>query len=249
VAIFARASKPGKAKTRLMSLLGPRGAARFHAALVADTVRKVAALSLKVRRYFFLAGPGVPAGFPSSYTLRRQRGADLGARLEGAFGELLVPHEAAVVIGTDSPLLPRSAFRLAFIELQLSDAVLGPSPDGGFYLIGLRRQPKQAFRGVRWGTRFASHDMLRNLLRENYTCSILPSVADVDRPRDLRMLERQWARSRSTRQLAPSAWRFIASWRRRDLVDERSRANSRHARSIPRRGPRRRGRTRRLGRA
>jgi rSAM/selenodomain-associated transferase 1 len=232
-----------------MPLLGARGAARFHAALVADTVRKVGALSLRIRRYFFLAGPRVPAGLPNSFTLRRQRGADLGARLEGAFGELLVRHKAAVVIGTDSPLLPRSAFRRAFSELQWSDAILGPSPDGGFYLVGLRRLPKQAFRGVRWGTRFAAHDTLRNLLRENYSCSILPSIADVDRPRDLRMLERQWARSRSARRLAPSAWRFLASWRRRDRVEEGGQAKPRRARSILRRGPHRRGRTRQLGRA
>jgi hypothetical protein len=230
IAIFARAPLPGKAKTRLIPLLGSRGAAEVHAALILDTLRKVRALGGRVARYLFVAGlptPVTPAHFtlaghgrdPDSsgqaaratgvvaahFTLARQRGANLGQRLENAFRQLLRRHPCAVVLGTDSPLLPPRILRQALNELRICDAVLGPCPDGGYYLIGLRRPfVGGIFRRIRWGTASALADTLRNLLRRGYACAILEMCADVDTPADVRRLRRELARNRAARRLAPA---------------------------------------------
>jgi len=211
VGIFARTPVPGKAKTRLIPLLGPRAAAEFHTALIRDTLRKVDALSGCVSRYFFLAGRNFPT-LSAHYRLVRQRGAGLGARLENAFRRLLRSHSCAVVIGTDSPSLPPRVLHEALSELQVCDAVLGPCTDGGYYLIGLRLLSTGLLRGIRWGTAFAFRDTLRNLLWHGYSCSILEPWSDVDVLSDIRRLKKELARSRAARRLAPAAWRFLKAF-------------------------------------
>ena len=144
---------PGRAKTRLIPLLGPRGAAELQSALILDTTRKVSKLARSAARWLFLAGGAFP-DFPDRnlWTVVQQRGRDLGERVERAFRQVLRGHRAAVIVGTDSPLLSPRLMRLALAELRVCDAVLGPCPDGGFYLVGLRRIVPGLFRGVRWST-------------------------------------------------------------------------------------------------
>lgn len=210
LAVFARAAVAGKAKTRLHSLLGPRGAADFHAALVSDALRKAAALGKRVTLHFFLAGRRFPpASSLRNYTRHRQRGRDLGERLERAFGELLRRHPSVVVMGTDSPLVPRRVLHQAFAELRASEAVLGPCPDGGFFLIGLRRLAPGQFRGVRWGSGWACRDVLARLARQGLSCSLVECYADVDLPRDVERLKARMLACRAARRLAPNTWRFL----------------------------------------
>lgn len=210
VAIFARAPSPGRAKTRLIPLLGARGAADFQAALLADTVRRVSTLTGQTSRYIFISGHAFPINSAlANYTLKQQRGRDLGARLGRAFRQLLPFHRAAVVMGTDSPLLSSRILRQAVRELGFCDAVLGPCPDGGYYLIGLRRMSPGLFRGIRWGSPHAFRGTLENLMRRGFSCSILEPVADIDRPEDFRRLAKELASSAGARRSAPAVWSFI----------------------------------------
>jgi len=230
LAIFARLPEPGKVKTRLIPLLGPRRAADFQAALISDSLRKVGTLAGCASTYLFFAGRGfLPGGLPPGWKLMRQRGADLGQRLERAFRRLLRRHVATVVVGTDSPTLAPRLLRVALGELAACDAVLGPSPDGGFYLVGFRRAAAdkiwEVLRGVRWGSSLAFRDTLRNLRHCGLACAILEPCADVDRPADFRRLARELAASRSLRHRAPAAWRFVKEHRtaREDLTANRAR--------------------------
>jgi rSAM/selenodomain-associated transferase 1 len=210
LAIFARSPNPGRAKTRLIPVLGPRGAAEFHAALVSDVIRKVDTLAGSAERYFFGEGDERLISSPLfDYRRRRQHGADLGERLERAFRQLLRRHSQAVIIGSDSPMLSTRTIRQAFQELLRRDAVLGPCPDGGFYLIGLRRLEVGLFEAVPWGTDAAFRGMHENLTARGFSCSILELVADVDRPEDVEKLKDELAQSLEAQRLAPSAWSFL----------------------------------------
>jgi len=210
VAVFTRSAVPGRAKTRLIPLLGARGAAQLQASLILDTTRKLDRLAGSAVRWLFLAGGEFPR-FPGrrQWILKKQRGLNLGGRLERAFRQMFRRHRAAVVIGTDSPSLSPRHLRQALAELQVCDAVLGPCPDGGFYLIGLRENPLRLFKGVRWSTAFAFQDMLHNLIARGLACSVLPSLADVDRPEDLIALARQMARRSALRATSPALWHII----------------------------------------
>ena len=124
MAVFARAPVAGHAKTRLIPLLGAQGAARLQAALISDTLRKVARLRRWFQPYLFLAASPIPFGRSpaeanlyeqplaraviSEFSVIHQQGRDLGERLENAFHGLLRFHPSCVVIGTDSPLFPRA---------------------------------------------------------------------------------------------------------------------------------------------
>ncbi len=216
MAIFARAPEPGKAKTRLWPLLGREGAAAFQAALMSDAVRKVASLG-GIARYLFILGNG-PLGFTFGgrgqagtygYTLVRQQGKDLGERLQRAFCRMLGRHPRVLVIGTDSPQLSPRGLRRALYELRWCDAVLGPCPDGGYYLIGLRRFERGLLRAVRWGTSFAFQDTLHNLVKCCFSCSVLEPLLDIDRPADFRRLSKSLSLSPQLRRLAPATWSFV----------------------------------------
>jgi len=269
IAVFARAPVAGQAKTRLIPLLGPQGAAGLQAALISDTLRKVAALRGRVQPYLFLTGHSIsfhraavrasrplsrerlapalegsrnprfwgPRSFLKPVDMRnsnrnaratfswapacigefhiiRQQGKDLGERLENTFRRLLLLHPSCVVIGTDSPLIPARILRQALRELHTCESVVGPCPDGGYYLIALRRSVgpgmlRGIFRSVRWSTAFALRDTLRNLLRLDLSCSVLGGYADVDLPGDLQRLKKNLSRNRAARHMAPATWTFL----------------------------------------
>lgn len=210
LAVFTRSPQAGKVKTRLASLLGPLGAAQFHAALVADTLQKLGGQDREVSNYLFLAGKNFPVNSSASAcTLVTQRGRGLGERLDHAFRYLLARHARGVIIGTDSPELPPRFLRQAFDELRVCDSVLGPCPDGGFYLIGLRQFARGIFSGIRWSSAHAFRDTERNLLNWGFSCSVLEPCADIDRPSDVKRLIRELKSSPAARRLAPHVWRFL----------------------------------------
>ncbi|HEV2178201.1 MAG TPA: TIGR04282 family arsenosugar biosynthesis glycosyltransferase [Terriglobia bacterium] len=212
IAVFARAPLAGQAKTRLIPLLGAGGAAAFQAALLADTLRTVAARP-DATRYLFLTGGRSDVAASARFVTLPQHGVDLGERLEHVFRLLLRRHRHAVVIATDSPALRPAALRLALRELRVCDAVLGPCPDGGYYLIGLRTFAAGMFDGVRWGSAFAFRDTLYNLTACGLSCSVLEPLEDIDRPADFQRLaaKLRHADAARERQLAPAVWRFIKS--------------------------------------
>ena len=209
--MFARAIVPGKTKTRLIPSLGPGGAARFHRALVSDALGKVARLRGNLARYVFTSGGSLPAEIvPAAFECRRQQGRDLAGRLGRAFVGLLRNHSRVVIIGTDSPQLTPSLLRLALEELRTTDSVLGPCPDGGYYLIGLRKTCRGLFSGLRLGTEFAFGDTLDSLIGHGLSCSVLEPCPDVDWPEDLVALKKSLAIDPSARRLAPQTWRFLS---------------------------------------
>jgi len=192
--------------------LGREGAAEFHRALVADTLRKVARLKGKAVRYLFVAGGAIPPSMaPRYFGCQKQRGRDLGERLDQAFRLLLRQHSRALVIGTDSPMLSPSILRLAFEELRMVDAVLGPCPDGGYYLIGLRQTVAGLFRNVRLGSEFTFEDTLDYLLAHGFSCAVLEPCPDIDRPEDLRKLREELLKNPSARRLMPATWKFLSN--------------------------------------
>jgi hypothetical protein len=158
--------------------------------------------------------PAYALPYVGEFRVIRQKGKGLGERLAYAFRTLLRCHPSCVVIGTDAPLFPTRILRQALRELHTCESVLGPCPDGGYYLIALRRPANPGrlrgiFRRVRWGTAFAFSDTLRNLLRLGLSCSVLEECADVDLPQDVQRLKKNLSRDRTARRLAPATWRFL----------------------------------------
>ncbi|HXE75591.1 MAG TPA: TIGR04282 family arsenosugar biosynthesis glycosyltransferase [Candidatus Xenobia bacterium] len=208
--IFAR-HPSGRVKTRLIPTLGVEGARALHIACLQATAKLVTSLPAAVEEWLLLTSAtqgharraARRLGLPRRLRVGVQGRGDLGARLRRAFGRLWAEgFGRVVVIGSDSPALPRRRLLQALRALGRADAVLGPAQDGGYYLIGLRAtaaRDKKLLQGVDWGTEHAFRETLSELHRAGLRVQLLPLEFDVDRPKDLRRLKRLVRRSRSPR--------------------------------------------------
>ena len=161
LAVMAKAPRAGLVKTRLCPPLSPDEAAELARAFLLDAVDQVRSVAaarpamayapVDARAFFHALAP--------DFALVAQRGDDLGARLSHAFEDLLADGApGAIVIGSDVPTLPSAVLAAALDRLAGADLVLGPSEDGGYYLIGLREPRAGALRGHgvehrRWSSR------------------------------------------------------------------------------------------------
>lgn len=191
--VFAKVPRPGSVKTRLTPLLGPGEAARLYTAFLRDTLRQSRRLSgADVRLY--LAPPlpnGGVDGLPTDVSLHEQEGDELGTRMKRAFEETLQDgYDQVVVTGTDHPTLPLSFLREAFRSLEDSESLcLGPTKDGGFYLVGMSAFYPQLFDDMTYSHSRVFADTLSRAERTEAQITVLPQWYDVDTPEDLdRML-------------------------------------------------------------
>jgi rSAM/selenodomain-associated transferase 1 len=190
ILVFARAPVPGRVKTRLATRLGPDGAAEAHRACVLDTIALVNSLPGCARRLVFAGGASAwrQAGLApgAGWEFGPQRGRDLGERLGNGFAEAFGRGARKVVaIGTDTPWMGARRLRMALGWLDGCDVVLGPSFDGGYYLIGARRMVPGIFRGIAWGTSNVLNATRLALARAGAGYRMLAWDFDLDRPADL----------------------------------------------------------------
>jgi len=191
--IFVRHALPGRVKSRLAASVGAQRAAELYQAFVADTLDL---LRDAADRRFVCLAPADQAARQWCQNLARDNFAiwpqpegSLGRRLHAFLAEFLQnPDDAAVVIGSDSPTLPRCFLEQAFASLRQQDVVLGPATDGGYYLVGLRGRTQPIFDGIDWGTPQVLRQTIERLQDCRATLALLPVWYDVDTLDDLRWL-------------------------------------------------------------
>lgn len=182
--LFVKQPEAGRVKTRLARGIGPGRAVSFYRH---STTNIVARLSHDPRWQTVLAVAPDAAltsrAWTSGVARVAQGSGDLGQRLERVVAGL--PPGPVVVVGTDIPGIRPAHVALAMKQLGSSDAVFGPAPDGGYWLVGLKRRPSlpKAFRGVRWSSAHALSDTRANL--EGLSVSLLGQLIDVDEVADL----------------------------------------------------------------
>jgi hypothetical protein len=223
IIIMAKAPRAGEAKTRLTPPLTSEEAASLAARLFADTV----ALALRVGAVIVAYAPAdgrvlleeslrVATGAEglSRVLWLEQRGEGLGERLDDvvacAFSRGLGP---LLLVGADSPTLP-PAFLAAALEgltRGRADVALGPTEDGGYYAVGMRRTAPGLFDSVEWSTPRAYMQTARNALRLNLCLLELPPWYDVDTPADLARLRAELDADEAARGRAPSTSEWLRS--------------------------------------
>jgi uncharacterized protein len=194
MAIMAKAPRAGAVKTRLCPPLSPEDAAELYRAFLADKVEQVR--SVTAARGAIVYTPDEGRGFFESlapdFVLIPQHGSDLGARLVASFEWFFAEgYPAAAFIDSDSPTLPRE-FLLQALDLMASpevDVVLGPSADGGYYLIGLRAARPELFTRMPWSTPWILAETVGRARQLGLRVASLPPWFDVDTALDLERLE------------------------------------------------------------
>lgn len=192
--IFTRVPVLGRVKSRLAAQLGQAAALRAHEALVADTLRRLAAVPGMDSELWVDDRPNARvADWCREWrvTLRHQQGGDLGERMHRALADCLASGAWGIVVGTDCPPVDAAYVRRALHALALHDVVFGPAEDGGFGLVGLSTPAPGLFDGVTWGGSEALGGTLANAFRLRLRVCLLPAIWDVDELDDWRRWERQ----------------------------------------------------------
>lgn len=209
VCIFAKPFIAGTVKTRLARALGPKRAADLAEAMFHDVWRTVSSCP-GVRPVLATLQQKTSSEFPiqlSSEDILLQGDGDLGARLESIFRQALATAPAAIAVGADTPLLTSAHLQQTLHALATHDAVIGPCPDGGFYLLALRACSPGLFSGLPWSTPETAYATKRRLEMRGFSVEELDPLFDVDTPDDLVLLAASLSRQPS---VAPAtyAWRL-----------------------------------------
>jgi rSAM/selenodomain-associated transferase 1 len=191
VAIMAKAPHPGQVKTRLCPPLTEAEAAALYRCFLLDKIAQVSALQGVVpvlSSGTADAEVAFEAMLPGHFLFIPQLGDDLGARLLSTFEQLFQRGFTQVMaIDSDTPTLPTAYLEhaLRLITDQGNDVVLGPTEDGGYYLIGLRQSHRALFEQMPWSTSQVFPETLRRSAQQGLMVACTASWHDIDTPEDL----------------------------------------------------------------
>ena len=197
IAVMAKASAPGRTKTRLVPPLTFGEAAAFNTAFLQDIAANLLAAgeSARISGYMAFGPPGSERFFhrhlPSAIGLIKVWFPDFGDCLFAAIRELLERgHGSAVVLNSDSPTLPTALLvQAAELLAQPGDrAVIGPASDGGYYLLGLKQAHRRMFDDIDWSTERVARQTLQRAREIGLAVHVLPTWYDVDDVAALRTL-------------------------------------------------------------
>jgi rSAM/selenodomain-associated transferase 1 len=217
--VVAKQPLPGQTKTRLCPPLSPTQAAELYECFLRDTLdimrqvhdvhRVIGFLPEDAQDYFGQLAPDMQ--------LISQFGASLGERLDHLLSETLMNgSQQAVVMDSDSPTLPAEYISQAFDLLSKTDVVLGPTRDGGYYLIGMKRPQSHLLRQVQMSTHHVLADTVALAESTGLTVSLLPAWHDVDTIADLYQLDEEIMRSsKNGTAAATREWLARTDWRDR----------------------------------
>ncbi len=189
LAVMTKAPEAGRVKTRLTPPLLPEEAAALNTCFLRDTAAAIArtASGKRAQGVAVYTPVGAEAAYtgilPEDFTLVPQRGDAFGDRLAAATEDLLrIGFDSLCLIDSDSPTLPEAAFAQAveFLAGAEDSIVLGPSDDGGYYLIGLRKLHRRVFEGIDWSTDRVLEQTIEAAREIDLPVHLLPTWYDVD---------------------------------------------------------------------
>lgn len=195
--VMAKAPRPGKVKTRLSPPLTLEQTAALNVRFLKDTAANLATIpgSAGLISYTPVGDEALFAGvLPETFALVAQRGDAFGERLLAAAEDILaIGYGSVCLIDSDSPTVPAAAFQQAVEALARPGdrVVVGPSHDGGYYLIGLKHAHKEPFERITWSTGTVLEETVERCRQAGLEVVILPTWYDVDDAATLAILQEE----------------------------------------------------------
>jgi rSAM/selenodomain-associated transferase 1 len=228
LAVMTKAPQAGRVKTRLVPPLTPEEAAELNKCFLRDTAAAIS--SANSRRPVGDEGKTArsspiavytPVGAESAYTdvlpadfsLLPQRGDEFGERLYFAVEDLFkCGFESVCLIDSDSPTVPAENFANAVELLSTIEdrVVLGPSDDGGYYLIGMKKPHRHLFEQIDWSTERVLNQTMQRATEIGIEVKLLPTGYDVDDDASLRRLCNELLTDTTSADIAPHTREFLA---------------------------------------
>jgi len=186
VIVFARQPKLGKVKTRLAATLGDTKALEIYHYLLTKTKKSMAHYGSI--NHVFLTEYDTDYTFWNdvAHKVYVQSEGDLGNKMWSAWQTVYkrFSPEPIVIIGTDCPDLDHNMISIAFEKLENTDVVIGPTYDGGYYLIGMKEPYEWLFNNMPWSTDKVFSDTISRLQKHEKSYACLPLLLDIDHESD-----------------------------------------------------------------
>jgi len=188
---FIKNPQKGQVKKRLAAAIGDEMAVRLYKRFLLEML---STLNKGTFLFYLCVYPvdaleSLKAWLGEDYLYMPQQGENLGERMKNAFTEALAMNfKRVVLIGSDIPSLPLEFIEEAFMSLEKKDVVIGPSADGGYYLVGFRDRKfsPRAFKGIPWSTERVFEETMKIFEHEGLTVHTLKMLRDIDTVQDLR---------------------------------------------------------------
>jgi hypothetical protein len=216
--IFAKTPTPNFAKTRLISLFTAEQAAEFYSNCVKDITNTMIA-GTSFETWFGVAPEKYePIRFPidlNKYSHFFQTGKDLGERMKNAFNLLFESSfQKVAIIGSDFPHISFELIEEAFAKLDDSDCVLGPTEDGGYYLIAIKKTYNVLFQRIDWSTSKVYEQTKSQAKKYGITIDNLDIHYDVDTIIELKKLYSDLKNSDQRQKNFPlNVWYFLLNYK------------------------------------
>ncbi len=196
IIVFAKAPRAGYAKTRLIPLLGPVGAANLARRMLRQTLGSAVAAAIGPVELCVTPEISSPAwlgvDIAGGIEVSAQGEGDLGARLARAAQRALDHDDSVLLIGTDCVEMSALLLREAAIALKGRHAVIYPAADGGYALLGLAGFHPSLFSDIAWSTANVAAETITRIRQLGWTLEKCPPLHDVDEPDDLKRVPADW---------------------------------------------------------
>jgi rSAM/selenodomain-associated transferase 1 len=184
IIVFVRTPELGKVKTRLAKSIGDVSALTIYKLLLKHTATVLHDLSFDKVVYYSEKVEENDFWEARLFEKKRQKGADLGKRMQHAFETAFEKgYQKVLIIGSDLFDLKSIHITTAFEALENHDLTIGPSLDGGYYLLGMKELYPAVFKNKKWGTDSILGNTLKDLQQQNV--KLLEALNDIDTFEDL----------------------------------------------------------------
>jgi len=185
--IFVKNPKRGEVKTRLAETIGDQQALQIYQRLLILTKKVTDKLNQTKQVWYSNFVPETDLWDTGNYEKRMQSGADLGERMKNAFKDVFDDgYRQVVIIGSDCAELETGILHSAFEELDDVDLVIGPSEDGGYYLLGMSLFYPDVFDNIDWSTSSVFQQTVDKATKIGLSTTLLPTLNDIDTEQDLK---------------------------------------------------------------
>lgn len=227
--LMTRIPMAGKTKTRLMNIMSGNECAELHMAFLKDLFDTFKELENNIDIYLTYTPEKsldiIEEIIPDFIKTFPQRGEDLGSKMYNAINHVLsLGYEKVILIGSDIPHIKNEDILNGFEILEEKDIVLGPSYDGGYFLVGMKKSNVGIFNiSKRWGGKSVLESTIDMANNQGLTIGLASKYMDIDTKEDL--FEFISLYENPEEQIALNTVRFIKEWRMRIGQGETHRTN------------------------
>lgn len=227
IILMTRIPIPGKTKTRLMEVLSPEECAEIHSCFLKDVFQVLGKLRIDIDVFVSYTPEGdfeiLENIMPENTESFPQQGETLGERMKNAFKDVFeMGYSEVVLMGSDIPEIDLECIEEAFVQLGKNDLCIGPTLDGGYYLIGMKALHEEIFsEDMKWGCNTVLEGTFRQINSMGTSAGLAPKQRDIDTKDDFYYLMDKLESFESEESYLENTRDFLSKCREGEMSNEK----------------------------